>query len=189
MVTICDLAPESVINESMPYFLLDLFVINIPLWIISSMKLFADSFSGFSSYNNPFICGCSFCNNRIDSYYLLCSFWSLIFFLDYLVTVFLDMSNVVAIVTIWYIFSTWFIKRILHFATIFPRICAGTLVLGFYIKGFSYSLELFLSYHTFIKSYLSNIFNGYFQYIEGICCYSICLLYFQPCSLMIYVVL
>ena len=81
-----------------------------------------------------------------------------IFFLDYLMTVFIGVPHLDAVVTFCYIFRyvcnfsispvfyLW--PYFLQIVTVFPANCAGTLVLGFYIK-------VFLYYCTFIQFYFN----------------------------------
>ena len=52
----CDVAPESAINVSLPCYWLDVFVINRLSYIMSSAMLFADYFPPFSSCRNTLIC-------------------------------------------------------------------------------------------------------------------------------------
>ena len=76
----------------------------------------------------------------------------LLFFLsDYLPTVFIDMSRFVAAMSFWYI-PTFFMPAVFFLVTVFPAWCAGTLVLGFYVDGFSSSLEVIVLDCLFVQS-------------------------------------
>ena len=65
------------------------------------------------------------------------------FFPDSLPTVFLDMSRFVAVMKFWYV-CTLFMSAVFYHFPVYPSSRAGTLVLGFYVERFSYSLEIFV---------------------------------------------
>ena len=75
-----------------------------------------------------------------------------LFSLDYLVAVFLYLSNFVILVIRWYSF-TFFMSEVLWFVPVFPARRAGTLVLGFYLKGFFIFYLFFISDCLFVQSY------------------------------------
>ena len=78
----------------------------------------------------------------IISFVLFCP---LSFFLSYLVTVFLDISNFVALVKFWYVLGEISMPEVLSCLFLFPTINSGTLVLGGFVKCFPYSLDFFVS--------------------------------------------
>ena len=51
-------------------------------------------------------------------------------------TFLLDMSNIVAVMTFWYVLSTLSMPEVFYFVPKSPESLAGTLVLRFYVKGF-----------------------------------------------------
>ena len=76
------------------------------------------------------------------------------FFHDFLATFFLEMSGLVTVATFWYV-CTFFMPEVIWLVSIFPASCAGTLVLGFYVKDFFIFYWHFGLSCLFIWSYLS----------------------------------
>ena len=129
-------APESLINVSLSYFWLEYYVIKSSSQIISSVTLSTDSVGLFLLVTIFFFVVVHF---AIISFLVVISFvlvgpW--FFLLDSLVTVFLGMSDLVAVVEFWCIFSTFSMPEVLLFVIALPVSCTGTLVLGSYVKDF-----------------------------------------------------
>ena len=64
-----------------------------------------------------------------------------IFSPDYLLTVFIDMSKFVAVTICWYV-CTFFMTAVFSLVPVSTSSCTGTLVLRFYVKGFSFSIDV-----------------------------------------------
>ena len=81
-------------------------------------------------------------------------------------TVFLGMSSFFIVVTVWYI-HTLYVIEVLLILPVLPASFSGTLVLGFMLRVFSYSLEVIVLDCLFIKSYFTKSLSQIILIVKG----------------------